>query len=233
VASFRIEFQITKQGFIKQIRFWDYQNDNKNYYEADFNILRAFKVQNFSYNEVTRNLYFEFEGLLYQHYYPESFAKSKYLKGKVVFEGIETIPCSFFPDEITSAMPSNLLRINNRIVWSNSTQVQYIYFTDNGYMLVIHNTKKFNEIAVGTYIYTNSTPLKITLHQYKDILKCSPIPILKNEEWTHYDCEGEITILQHGVSPFAHSIGTFSLQAKDSNRNVIHTLPAVSFKIAP
>jgi hypothetical protein len=229
---FRFSLEVTKQGHIQKLMYTDFQL-TKSYYEADFNILRAFQIKNFSYDEGKRNLYFEFEGYVYEHYYPEPRAKAKHLKGKVNFENMETVPCSFFPDEIAPTTPTPLLRINNRIAWTDGSTVQYRYFTDNGYMLVIHNPQKINEIPIGTYAYDNTKPTKITLHKYIGIVQTTILLPLKYEEWEHYDCEGNLNISQHNTTPFAHTAGSFNLRAKDMNGNMIYELPQVSFKIAP
>jgi hypothetical protein len=137
------------------------------------------------------------------------------------------------PREFMSVTPSPLLRVtfggaNSNIDGSNA---MYFNYTDNGYRMIIHSPQKLQNMPISAYTYNPSAPFRITVQKYIGTPKYSTLSF-RESEWISYDCEGDIHILQQVAGTFPHTVGKFSLHAKDENGNIVHDLPQVDFKIA-
>lgn len=229
--SFMLYLDVTKEGYIKRVTYVDAKDGSKNYNIADFDALETFQIRNFEYDQSKGEVYFEFEGTLFYGATPTS--PTKYIKGKVQYKNLPSIACGFFPREFVSATPSPLLRITFGQARSNTdgTNAKYFNYTDNGYSMIIHCPQKLQNMPTGVYAYNTNTPFRITVQKYIGTPKYSTL-YFRESEWISYDCEGEMSILQQVTGTFSHTVGKFSLRAKDENGNIVHNLPQVDFKIA-
>jgi hypothetical protein len=94
VKKFRIEFELTKEGYIKDILLVDYSDNNRHYQSADFKPSETFFIENYTYDAIKKSLYFEFSGVLYDI---SSQSNTLPINGKIQFKNLSSVDCSFEP----------------------------------------------------------------------------------------------------------------------------------------
>lgn len=227
--NFSLEFQLNKNGAIKDVRLYDFDDNNKTYNAADFKRSETINISNFNYDIEKKSLYFEFDGQLIQIGKPNNL---KPIQGKVKFENLNSIPCSFFPSELNAKMNSKELHITYDSKRTDYVTTDYYFYTNNGFRIKISTKTKLQDLELSNYAFNKDSDLKITLHKYIGEIKATQPLLFVENEWIKYDCEGNINITSQVNTPFKHTVGSFNINAKDNNGNIIYEIVTNEFKIS-
>lgn len=162
-TQFRIEFVLTKSGLINKVSFYDYSDGSKNFSTVDFQPSKTFSINNFT--TTATSLAFDFEGELYQ--VNSSSNHSISLNGSVNYKKYTSIACSFYPWTLTSSFDEDNLNATEQIINQTFTnQIQYIYFTQDGFRFTIYAKELLEQKATRTYSFDETSNFKIILQKY-------------------------------------------------------------------
>lgn len=208
-TTFTMSFELTTEGHIKEIIFAEHSDNHRHYTTADFNKTEAFQISNFDFDPVERTLYFEFEGYLYEENRTNSV---KYVKGKFYDSKTRFSECNHFPKKVTLTGAPVPIHFTNSHFSSNGALYQYMFYSENGYLLRIATNNAIQNFEQGTYNFSSESDLQIIFEQYTGPLRSGSY--YNSNEWLIYDCEGSITITGHHETPFSHITGNFTFTAQ-------------------
>lgn len=225
-TRFRMEFELTTSGRINKVMFIEFSDNNRQYQTVNFKPSETFSINNFSYDPAARQLYFEFEGELYEADHPEN---TKHISGKMHYNNITSIDCGFFQRHVT--VNNGAMHFTRWIVNTSDDRVLYQFYSDNGYLFHIHTNTDIANVAPGSYAFGPDSPLRINLYKYIGETKATSIQPLYTNEWELYNCTGTIHIDQQNQLPFVCTKGTFTFDATDSEGNSIFQNLSGNFEI--
>jgi hypothetical protein len=209
--KFRIEFQLTIEGLVKNVLLVDYSDHNRHYKTAIFNSSETFTVQNFQYDSIAHFLYFEFSGLLYD---VGNENKTLPINGEIQFSFLQDINCSFEPWVMNADV--NQTKISCVLIQGRSTaeKTEWYGFTDSGIKLTILLPEALSDIEVGTYPFTIEDKFNIvTIEKYIGQTKASFTPPVYENEWESYQYEGQFVITEQVKSSKTYTKGFFTFKA--------------------
>lgn len=213
---FRMEFELTGTGHIDNIRFVEYSDNNRNYNTVNFQPAETFSINNFSYDAATKQLYFDFDGDLYDI---DDQGQKTHISGKFQYNSANSVECGFFQRHVTADNGS--MHFTRWVVNTSADWVLYQFYSDNGYLMRIYSDTDIKNVSPGTYDLASGDNVRIELYKYIGETKATPLQPLYSNEWEFYDCTGTITVNSQNLQPFPHTTGTFSFQATDANGNII------------
>jgi len=210
--KFKLLFELTDKGNIKNIILLDYTNQ-KTFRTAYYNPRQHFIISNFVFEKEKNYLSFMFEGdLLNQNDNGESI----FIKGKVESENFKTSGCNQTFSEFSATVNSEGFRHTNSFFSYNldSDSYQATFTSDKGFWIKFIASKHIKEIPVGTYHFDDNSASKFNFLEYKGN------PTVNNyffkEKWFTYKCNGSFTITEHQDDL---TIGTFNFQTTNYNTN--------------
>lgn len=209
-----------------------FAGDGKNYRTADFIPANDLQIRNYSYNPTTRDLYFEFEGKLFEILSDANPSGGNInLKGKVDQKQIElrvenkgTQPIakfnvganSFYPVIYFSARSEESDHIFHHSFISNKGD--RIRFAFDPFILnvpVLPITFSFDR---------ESTTNRIDFYEFNSFSRSTMGMVIREEDWKKYNCSGSITVTEkfnEGSGSFTK--GTFSLEVYDNEQHYLTT----------
>lgn len=225
-TQFRMEFELSKSGHIKKVRFYDFSDANRHYETVDFAPAETFSITNFNYDAANRQLYFEFEGDLFEMGIP---GNKKYISGKMQYNDTNSITCGFFPHQLT--VDNGAMHFTNTVTSTSADGVIYSFYSDHGYVMRIQSDTAIENRETGSYAFTAGSNFRILLYKYIGALKLTPAANINPADWQAYNCTGTITVDSHNLQPLPHTIGTFTLRATDAGGNVVFDNLTGSFEM--
>lgn len=205
-----------------------YIKNGKTYHTADFNLTDNFHIKNYKYDPTTRDLYFEYEGKLFERLSEVNLnASSITIKGKIDQKNIEKRTESVFHPQIAT------------FSYQNSTFYPVIYLPSRGKdgEWVFHHdfiTNSGDRIRFSFDQFTVNSPLlpkqytfdeksakdNITFYKFDGKPRATVYYIIRDEDWIKYSCSGTFTIAEHfAIADYHITKGTFTLQVYDNNNN--------------
>ncbi len=215
-SRFHMQFELSKSGHIKKVRFYDFSDANRHYETVDFAPAETFSISNFNYDAENRQLYFEFEGDLYEMGVP---GNKKHISGKMQYNDTNSIACGFFPHQLT--VDNGAMHFTSTVTSTSTDGVVYDFYSDNGYVMRIQSDTAIENRDTGSYAFTAGSNFRILLYKYIGALKLTPTANINPTEWQAYNCSGTISIGSHNLQPFQYTTGTFSLKATDGEGNIV------------
>jgi len=210
--KFKITFELTDKGNIKNILFFNHTNQ-KTFRTAYYNPEQHFIISNFVFEKEKNYLSFMFEGdLLNQNDNGESI----FIKGKVESENFKILSCNQTFPELSATVNSENFENTSFLFSHNLDNDSYhaTFTSDKGLRIKFISSKHIKEIPVGTYHFDDNSTSKFDFLEYKGNLTVSNY--FFKEKWLIYKCNGNFTITEHQDDL---TIGTFNFQTTDYDIN--------------
>jgi len=215
-TRFRMEFQLTKTGHLKEIDFTEYSDNNRQYQTAVFQPAETFTISNFEYDPATKYLYFEFEGDLLEMDHPQN---KKHISGKLKYNNTTAPECGYFPHLITVDTPE--MHFTSWETTTSPARATYSHFSDNGYLMQIDSEIQLKDIPQGTYSFNDYSALRINMFTYVGPIKASFDQTPHGIDWIPLSSTGTLTITSQNQLPYPHTKGTFTFRVEDPNGDVV------------
>ena len=191
---FSLYFYLKDNGAIDKI--W-YLGDEGVFTSSYFDPYNHFQITNYSFNNKTGALYFEFEGNLFINTVANR--EPFFLKGKVDIPALNGIECRNYFTNLLTLQNENTRLLFNRggsaIENLNTPQKKFCYefFTDNGFRFTLNSEKNINELPLGEYSFTTKNAINnIMLREFAG--KPDISPTLHDKDWIEYETSGSYTI---------------------------------------
>lgn len=227
VDKLRIEFALSKDGFIKDVVVVDY-SDNHDYRTADFNPSGTFSVQNYLYDNDTKLLTLIFSGILYDLSDSDNTIS---IDGKIKFNTLNKVGCSFEPWSMKADLNDDYFSCPTIFGESDSEITAWVGFSDSGIKLTITTADALKDMAVGKYIFTQEDILNtLMIEKYIGEIKASSFKSLNSNEWESYQCEGELIIEEQIEGAKPHTKGSFTFKAF-KNKKLVYEVKNGEFSI--
>lgn len=230
IISYGLGFIFKDNHFSEAVT--SFVKDGKNYRSADFNPTADFHIKNYRYDPVTRDLYFEFEGKLFE-VLPEvnENGGSIMLKGKVDEKQIELRHenAANRPIATFGYANGNFYPVIN---FSGRSDEEYTIFHHN---FISDKGERIHFSFDPFVLNAASLPSEFTFNQETannriDFYKFTGFPrstmarIMREEDWKKYNCSGTFTVLEtFGYANGHISKGTFSMDIYDNQQLYITT----------
>jgi hypothetical protein len=224
----RLQMDLTADGRVREVVFFDYSDQNRHYKTVDFISSSNFSLQNFQFDPFTRNLSFDFAGTLYEVDDPQH---TKPISGKVRINQLQDIACSYTPWTIKALINQKVFQKVD--MWGRWDEVksQWVAISDEGTWLSIVTTQPLRNMPTGTYPFKRSDLMnRVEIKKYVGPYKATMIGLLNEEEWEKYEYEGTLTIEQQQSLPEKSTKGTFHLKAYKDNQ-VVYEVTNGTFSI--
>lgn len=214
-------------------RMLRYIKDDKPYATADFDPLKWFSVKNYKFDPVTRDLYFEYEGKLFQSLSEvNTSSKAITIKGKVDLKGIEhkqtnqqNVPRVTFNTESFNFYSVRTQSMRNE---QNDLLIEHNFFTNNGYRLMFTvNSLVSHPIPLPrSYSFdTTSTENCISFFQFTgEARQTDGIGqyVLRAQDWKKHPCRGSFTVTEiFHMGSKRVTKGTFAIDILEGDK-VVH-----------
>jgi hypothetical protein len=225
-GNFTIEFNLTKKGIIKNIRLVDFSVNNDLFESADFNPTETLSISNFKYDEIKKNLYFEFKGELIKvdsnYSALDKNQERKQIEGNLTINNITNTICTDVNSEL-NFKTFNLNFSTNLLFASYDTSLttnpyQFYFYSDNGYRIIIKSKIDLWNIAKGTYSFgLSSIEDRIDIEKYIGNVRATQLLWIREIDWKKYQASGNYTILEHQIiNGKKVTKGEFNLQVFDN-----------------
>lgn len=210
-SKFHLDIDLTTDGYIQDVLFVDYSDQNRYYRTADFNSSKVFFIKDFRFDPSDRSLYFEYTGTLYEMNNSQS---TKAISGKVQIDSLKEISCSYSPRQIKAMINQTPFRQVALTGSSNSEESKWIAISDDGMMITFITARELRDMPPGTYTFTKDDRLdRIKIQKYIGPFKATDLKHLDNDEWENYQYEGELIIEGKEGIPDVRTNGKFNLRA--------------------
>ena len=225
VVSYGLGFIFKDNHFSEAVT--TFVKDGKNYRSSDFNPTADFHIKNYRYDPATRDLYFEFDGKLFE-VLPEvnESGGSIMLKGKVDEKQIELRtenaahrPIATFSDEHDNFYP--ILYFSDRSA-DDYLIFQHNFITNKGERIrfsfdpFVLNAPSFPSEFTFNQETTNN---RIDYYKFTGFPRSTMAKILRTEDWKKFNCSGTFTVLEtFGYANGYISKGTFSMNIYDNQQ---------------
>lgn len=194
------------------------KEDGKVYRTADFNPQETFAIKNFTFDESTQKVSFEYDGKMYESLdVVNTSAKSITVKGKIETtisnkEGLADLPFAKFSANNYSF--STVKSISSR---ANDGSAFYMDFlSHDGYRLQLALDYAFQSSNFPlTYTFDVSDAVNnLSFYKFIGQPRAAAADIIRDEDWKKYSTKGTLTL--NKIAP-DHYEGTFSLEVYDGN----------------
>lgn len=230
VISYGLGFIFKNNNFSEAIM--GYIKNEKTYHTADFNPTNTFQIKNYKYDPITRDLYFEYEGKLFERL-PEIdlSASSITIKGKVNRKNIETRTESVHHPQIATFSYGDNAFYPITYLSSRSQEDDQVFhhdfITNSGDRLRFsfdHFTLNPLSFPKQYTFEANSSKNDITFYKFNGQPRATSYYIIRDEDWKKYSCSGSFTITERFAFANYHiTKGTFALEVHDNNNLLIKT----------
>lgn len=237
--GFRIQFELKKNGALKNITLIDYRNGNAQFESADFNPTGLMAISNFSYDETKKYLHFDFKGKLLEQSYNNELdvdKKRKQIEGTITIKDVKNTKCTSFISDLR-IKESNLFFLTNNTIArldldAKINPYQFSFYSDNGYRTIFKSKDDLWNLEKGTYIFDqNSIENKIDFDEYIGNFRATQLLFLRDSDWKKYQTAGSYTILEHQIiNGLKVTKGEFNLQVFD-NSLLVHTITNAKFEV--
>lgn len=212
--SFGLRMYLKESGAINKIWYW---GDEGIFESSYFDPYNHFKIKNFTFDNKTNSLYFEFEGNLFSTTSPKT--NPLFLKGKVNIPVLKDIECQNYYPNVLMLHNENirlLYRESGSTANNSSTpnkSYKYVFSTDNGLLFTLNSDKNLTEPSLGEYVFdTSNITNNITLKEYIGLPDVSPS--FHDKNWITYKTTGSFTITgQYEKNNHKKSVGYINLKA--------------------
>ncbi len=230
---------LTKEGVFKSIEYQTYGSANssgKTYKAAAFKPISTFQIKNFRFNEITKSVYFEFDGYLMNS---RKNSDTVQLKGKIDCINIKDAGCGvdwFLEMGATINGYSYKENVNySKIV--NDAKSDLLSFSEDGFSFELSSPEKFDNLPLQTYQFNeNTVSNKITFDKYIGIIRADNYitvgPKLP-QEWQKYKCIGSFTLTERNkINSSVQTKGIFSMNVYDIFTNeLVYTISNGKFQV--
>lgn len=225
---------LAKISYYEQVRNETTQRFERTYYYPPFyDLLSTITISNFSFDEITKNVYFEFEGTLYNE---RDDSQSIEIDGLIDMKNLYDAPCSI---EVLTSLDYNSDEFSfNSIFWSrgssSNSPLTHSFRSNNGFQARFVTDPNIGDLSVGTYLLPeNSNTNYFELSEYNGPLHATQTPNrFDDTDWINYATRGSFTITDKIIVDTFNTkiIGYFDIEVLDQNQ-VIYTIDKMDFII--
>lgn len=233
--DFTINFHVAENGELLQVIYGEYtaplnvSQIKKMFLTPNFNPTSGFTISNFSYNENTGAVKFNFNGTVLN---TDDNTITRKISGSIDIKALPSVKCSVAKTGLTySAKELNLFCVfPPRTKYSDLTQL-HRFFSNNGYSIGMHLSGDLWNYPVGEIEFNEDDVLdRVEFKQLIGPLKASYIKMIRDEEWKAYETSGKIIIEEKYIEENEKVIkGRLQLTIKD-NGQLIYSLDDVEFR---
>ncbi|MEM7108560.1 MAG: hypothetical protein AAF519_10080 [Bacteroidota bacterium] len=219
---FRLGFQLTKSGRIREIFCLDFSNSSavaSAFKSADFLASEVFAISNFELSEAEGTLSFDFNGLLYEL---DQGGSTKGISGRIETKALQLTDCSVNQWLLGTIdqQPFEAVEMEGETITSRNAQDQIISIqsswrgiSDDGFRISIVTDAELEDMATGTYPFGEKDLLNVV--KFEKYL--GPYEAVQLEQhrgaWQAFECSGEFVIDEQTGGARSRTNGTFSLNA--------------------
>ena len=233
--DFTIKFEISKSGQLLKVWYEEYILPNnsiqvkKIFLSPNFRPLSTFAITNFSYNNLSGEVKFNFAGIVFLE---NNINTSKNIEGNIKIESLKSVTCSISKTGLTFESPNlNLYSFyNSRIQFSNLTQ-QHQFFSNNGYKIYVNTISDLWNYELGEIVFSENANINnVEFAKAIGPIFADQIQNINQQQWTVYQTSGKIILLSKTIENNEKVI-TGKLNLKITENNVtIYELNGIDFK---
>ena len=189
---FIFELAITKKGILRKVSYTRFGESTSPFDTPDFNLKGLFTVDNFVYDESSKNLSFNFSGELVKVETNTPLLdvpqKRKKINGKIISNKVKATTCTSFISDLHFET-NNLTFATNFNAGSHdpnlpANQYNFWFFSDNGYRAIIKSKVDLWNLDKGTYTFDQNTlENRIDLEQYVGIFRATQLLWIRPQDW--------------------------------------------------
>jgi hypothetical protein len=237
---FIFELSITKKGILKKVSYTRFGESTSPFDTPDFNLKGLFTVDNFVYDDSSKNLSFNFSGELVKVETNTPMLdvpqKRKKINGKIMSNKVKATTCTSFTSDLHFET-NNLTFATNFNSGSHDpnlpvNQYNFRFFSNNGYRAIIKSKIDLWNFDKGTYTFDQNTiENRIDLEQYTGIFRATQLLWIRPQDWKKFQTAGSYTILEHTtINDEKVTRGEMDLQVYD-NGALIHNITNGKFVV--
>jgi len=230
--GYDLSFDISKQGDLMDAEYLERTGLSGRiplYLSHSFDPISTMHISNFSYDESTNDIYFEFSGTVFNEI-DNTIKRS--ITGTVDIKNHKDIECSI---GLLNKMEykSNELTFKDRYLqtrrFQNGAQ-KHIFYSNNGFRLEFDLNQQIGTLELGTYpIVENNFPAFVNLFEYVGPLIAIQSPTIVNADWKKYQTRGTFTITDKiDIDGGVKVKGYLNLDVIE-NYEVIYTIDGMEF----
>ena len=237
---FIFELSITKKGILKKVSYTRFGESTSPFGTPDFNLKGLFTVDNFIYEESSKNLSFNFSGELVKVETNTPLLdvpqKRKEINGKIMSKKVKATTCTSFISNLHFET-NNLTFATNFNAGSHdpnlpANQYNFWFFSDNGYRAIIKSKVDLWNLDKGTYTFDQNTlENRIDFEQYIGIFRATQLLGIRPQDWKKFQTSGSYTIIEHVIiNGLKVTRGELDLQVYD-NGQLLHAITKGTFEV--
>jgi hypothetical protein len=237
---FIFELSITKKGILRKVSYTRFGESTSPFDTPDFNLKGLFTVDNFVYDESSKNLSFNFSGELVKVETNTPLLdvpqKRKKINGKIMSNKVKATTCTSFTSDLHFET-NNLTFATNFNAGSHdpnlpANQYSFRFFSNNGYRAIIKSRIDLWNFDKGTYTFDQNTiENRIDLEQYIGIFRATQLLWIRPQDWKKFQTSGSYTIKEHVIiNGLKVTRGELDLQVYD-NGLLLHTITKGTFEV--
>lgn len=200
IERYDISFNLLKNGEIKRIEVLEIPKNNginKLYLTLDFNPKSTVQITNFSYNDRTNDVSFDFSATLFLDNQPNS-QNRKTIEGNIDLKSFKDIECQLDFIQSIYYQSANFQFNTIRSIQSNqanSTSQKHSFYSNNGYRIIFKTNDDLWNYEIGNYSFNqNSNVDYVSLEKYIGEPIATQLEIINDNDWEKFECEGYFTI---------------------------------------
>jgi hypothetical protein len=187
-------------------------------------------ISNFEYDEVNKDIYFEFSGTVFNEY---DETDTRIVSGVYDIKNHLDIACSV--NVLTSLnyksdeFEFNSINGSRKTTFSDGTY-RHRFFSNNGYRIDFHIDDDMTQLALGSYLLTeNSTTAFLKLYEYVSPINAVQYPLFSQIIWNEYTTKDQFVITENVLINGENKVsGYFDIEVLDQNQ-VIYTADRMEF----
>lgn len=237
---FIFELAITKKGILRKVSYTRFGESTSPFDTPDFNLKGLFTVDNFVYDESSKNLSFNFSGELVKVETNTPLLdvpqKRKKINGKIISNKVKATTCTSFISDLHFET-NNLTFATNFNAGSHdpnlpANQYNFRFFSNNGYRAIIKSKVDLWNLDKGTYTFDQNTlENRIDLDQYVGIFRATQLLWIRPQDWKKFQTSGSYTIKEHVIiNGLKVTRGEINMQVYD-NGMLLHTINNGTFEV--
>lgn len=243
-------FYFYKNGALARVYLRNTEEEGILYGANDFEPHKFLHIKNFKFDEITQNIFFEYDGQLLlssnEKYNIKYDPKTISVKGKIKLKTTKSSISRLMPFANFQSSTIDFKTIEQKLFLKLNSEYPmealerydfyYNYISDNGYRLVFKNNRKLDNLSVGTVISFDEKATRNCMYLMKFVGKprASQEQYLIDEDWIAYPCKGSLRITEQ-IPQLAgdekRTKGIFNIEVYNDGK-VIHRIDNGTFNIA-
>lgn len=216
-SGYKIQIQLTKNGIVKNVVATETFSPNRTFRTLAYVPSSNFLIKNFIFNNITKSLYFEFDGILVN---TTKNSEKINFKGKIQQDMIGTNLCQSRVSNVYAKI--NNIEYQQNISSENTSNLKSkIYsFSDNGLSFEFITEKRIENTPLGEYQFNEDSTFNKIIYAnfigvpYSAALNSNPTKI--DSEWQQYNYNGTFIITEKITgNQGIQAKGTFSINVYD------------------